>query len=294
MQLAGRNPQLLYNGKGCYSMNHIYSTSKEAFYVYAYLRDKSSKTAPVGSPYYIGKGKAQRAYAPHANVSRPKDKRLICLVAQNLTELGAIALERRLIKWYGRKDLGTGILLNRTDGGDGTMNPVKRVWWNNGVIMKLTNLCPGEDWRQGRIAGGTAGMTWWTNGIDNKCSMECPGPGWQNTITRKTGVADTTRSLWSAQRKGSKYWTNGSLTVKADVCPGPEWSQGQNKITSKGRKVWNNGVLQRVCAERPGPDWFKGHLKSGNKGKSWWTNGASYKMSTDCPGPEWIKGAPKR
>lgn len=275
-------------------MQDIYSASQEVFYVYAYLRDKSSKTAQKGTPYYIGKGKGQRAYVPHKNVTRPTDKRLICIVARNLTEIGAVALERRLIAWYGRKDLGTGILLNRTDGGDGTVNPTKRVWWNNGNIMKLNETSPGPEWRRGRIAGGTAGMTWWTNGIENCCSAQCPGPGGHNTVTRKTNVSDTTRALISAQRKGLKYWSNGSLTVRAAHCPGPGWIKGQLKKTSKGRIVWNNGIQQRVCAESPGPGWIRGQIKSSNKGRTWWTDGHTYKMSAACPGPERIQGGRKR
>lgn len=88
------------------------------YYVYAYIRSKDSATAKAGTPYYIGKGKGRRMYKKHT-IHLPKDKKFIIILESNLSNTGALALERRYIRWYGRIDNGTGILRNLTDGGDG-------------------------------------------------------------------------------------------------------------------------------------------------------------------------------
>jgi hypothetical protein len=89
--------------------------AKTDFYTYAYLRED-------GTPYYIGKGRGYRAWAPHSRCAagRPSDPNRILLLKKNLTEKEAFRHERYMIAVLGRKDIGTGLLRNMTQGGEGS------------------------------------------------------------------------------------------------------------------------------------------------------------------------------
>jgi len=81
------------------------------FYTYAYLRENRT-------PYYIGKGKGPRAYRSHGWHEPPPIERILFL-KQGLSEEEAHRHEVYMISVLGRKDKGTGILRNLTDGGEG-------------------------------------------------------------------------------------------------------------------------------------------------------------------------------
>jgi len=99
------------------------------FYVYAYVVNDV--------PFYIGKGHGNRSrehlnaqlikrHDYFHNVLRSYIQRKIEVeiihILENLTESEAFTWKRGLIANFGRRDLGTGILTNMTDGGEGSAN----------------------------------------------------------------------------------------------------------------------------------------------------------------------------
>lgn len=104
--------------------------------LYKYLRED-------GSPYYIGIGLPDRPFAPHkhggANLL-PANPLNIVIMETGLSFNEAKELEKYWIAFYGRKDLGTGILRNRTNGGEGTSG-LKRTEESKakGTATKIAN-----------------------------------------------------------------------------------------------------------------------------------------------------------
>lgn len=87
---------------------------EQVFYVYIYLRKD-------GSPYYVGKGSNGRWRAKNHNVIIPPPERVIFSITQT-TEEWAHFIEMELIDKLGRLNDGTGILENKTDGGEGVVD----------------------------------------------------------------------------------------------------------------------------------------------------------------------------
>jgi hypothetical protein len=103
------------------------------YYTYAYLRED-------GTPYYIGKGSGKRIYKrTKTDIKPPRDKSRIIFLKQNLTEEEAFKHEKYMIAVFGRKDLGTGILYNRTDGGDGSSGAIRSLELRNKISKSLKN-----------------------------------------------------------------------------------------------------------------------------------------------------------
>jgi hypothetical protein len=213
------------------------------FYTYAYLRVDRT-------PYYIGKGKGRRLYEKHQKgISVPKDKSRIIYLKQNLTEEEAFKHEKYMIVVFGRKDLGTGILHNKTDGGDGASGYV----FSEETKRKLSEAKKGKKHSEETRRKQSERM----KGENNLNYGKSP---YEETRRKRSEAnkgkkhSEETRRKQSEAKKGIKWWNDGKGNTKMSIeCPEEGWVPGREM------KWWNDGCGNtKMSIECPEEGWVPG------------------------------------
>jgi hypothetical protein len=244
------------------------------FYTYAYLREDKT-------PYYIGKGKKFRAYSIwRKGLKPPKDKSRIIFLKQNLTEEEAFKHEIYMISIFGRKDLGTGILHNRTIGGEGACG------YNHTEETKIliSNLHKGKKL---------------TEGHKKKVGDSLRGK-------KKKPLSDETKKKLSEANKGKnnpnygKSFSEEHRRKMSEAHKGKTRSEEHRRKNSEAKKGENHPFYGKKGKNHPA--YGRSHSKEAktklsiiNKGLKWWNDGnGNNKRSIECPGEGWVPGMTKR
>ena len=219
------------------------------YYTYAYLREDKT-------PYYIGKGTGNRIYSTNRIIKPPKDKSRIIYLKQNLTETEAFRHEIYMISVFGRKDLGTGILYNMTNGGDGSSGWV-----------------PSEEYRK-KMSEAKKGKTH-SEDSKKKMSVAQKGKTLSEEHRRKMSEANKDKTLSEEHRRKISEAHKGKITSEETKI---KLSEAQ-----KGNKNHNYGKTFSEETRRK--------IGDAKKGTKWWNDGCgNRKRMIECPGDGWKPG----
>jgi hypothetical protein len=171
------------------------------------------------TPYYVGKGKGNRAYEVHRVANRkscaPPKGRIVFYIAKD--EDDAFEIEELLIWYYGRKDLGTGCLRNLSNGGN--KPPTNR----------------GKEWHPARRAAHKPRVAWNRGVHPSEETIEKMRIASTGRVISIETRAKMGKSISEARRLrpyglGRVPWNKGSKGTQV------AWNKG-----TKGATAWNKG-----------------------------------------------------
>jgi len=242
------------------------------YYTYAYLREDKT-------PYYVGKGTGRRIYSTNRKgLKPPKDKTRIIFLKQNLTEEEAFKHEIYMIDVFGSKDLGTGILHNRTDGGEGPSGAVR----SDESKIKYSKSKKGKNNPQYGKRG-------------------------KNSHNYGKSPSEETRKKLSERQKGEKNRNYGKIFSEETRRKMSEVNKGENnpmygksrseesrKKQSEALKGKYGGEKHYLYGKSPSEE-TKRKIGETNKDKKWWNDGkGNTKFTEECPGENWVRGRGKK
>jgi len=223
-----------------------------------------------GEPFYIGKGKGNRAYL-HLMCRDEKSFKnklmkylytmneppVVYLFDYGLTEKEAYELENKLIEQFGRLVSNDGKLINVLPGFIPIHDLNKERNRAGGLALNLTGTRSGfysKEWREQneeyvKEYSSKAGKISWENAKQFHLEEH---KKWSSEGGKTTGKM--------------KFWTNGKETTRSHECPGPGWYRGNGSINENSLKhlkypQWTNGEINKLSETKPGDDYFNGRTQ---------------------------------
>lgn len=245
------------------------------FYTYAYLRKDRT-------PYYIGKGQRRRAFSKrNYETQPPKDKSRIIFLKQNLTEEEAFKHEEYLIAILGRIDLGTGILRNKTNGGEGNTGRVVSEETRKKLSIAAKKQIKDKKYRKKMSLVKTG----FRHTEESKRKMSESRKGYKHTEETKRKLSEIVRSEEWRKKLGEK--SKGRIVSEETRRKIREKNKGYKHTEEAKRKI-SEKSKGRVVSEE-----VKEKVREANRrkvGRKWWNNGQINAFRLECPGPEWKRG----
>ena len=223
------------------------------YYTYAYLREDRT-------PYYIGKGKGNIINSKQRSIKPPKDKSRIIYLKQNLTEAEAFRHEIYMIAVFGRKDLGTGILYNMTDGGDGTSGYIPSEESRKKMSEAKKGKTPSEETRRkiSEANKGNTSMLGKTHSEETRRKMSETSKGIIHSEETKRKISDASKNPSEETRRKMSERQKGEKNHNYDKTASEETKRKLSEAM-KGRKWWNDGCGNcKRMVECPDNGWKPG------------------------------------
>ena len=233
------------------------------YYTYAYLREDRT-------PYYIGKGQGGRIYSKQKKINQPKDKSRIIFLKQNLTEKEAFKHEIYMIAVFGRKDLETGILHNKTNGGDGGSGRVM----SEECKRNLSESRKGEN-----------------NPSYGKFRSEETKRKMSDAHKGKQLSEETKRKIGEANKNPSEETIKKMREARKNLS---EETRRKISEANKGR-IRSEETRRKIGEAKKNPtEETRRKMSESKKSRRWWNDECGNTiMSKECPGEGWILGRGK-
>ena len=182
----------------------------KCFYTYLWFREN-------GTPYYVGKGSdtsyrrayERRQFKRKHNVYCPESRKRV-LIEHWESEERAFEIERYYIRLFGRKDNGTGILRNLTDGGEGCSGAKRSQ--HTRQLMRISKIGVSSGWLKGHSVSQET-----RDKIKAALSgRDCGAQGRKRCAELKTGIFKPGIAAKAGRVTSHKRWHVARNIISAD------------------------------------------------------------------------------